>query len=465
MNIVKDQLKIIPMKEKVVLPISFRDDVETGSGKPEEGATKSKIFAQNAAPTADYKPGDLWFDTNDNNTVYRANESLAWASVKDGSILAEGDISLANLGEKSFASLTAGTITSKAINLAVTPAGGDVYIKSSTKSDFWATQILGDSTTQFDIDGTVGTTMRYTWDGTGTDPLITTYVTVGSKIGIFIGDAGADNNGTFLVTGVGTDYFEITNASGGLDLNVTIANGKLEVGEPGFIIGIDDSDSDLSKFFIGDYDRYVSWDGDTLHIKGSLRSQEFRWTTLFNEVIGTYTTGGVGTEVITQLATGVRLATDTSTNDSAYIRKNISNIVPYFMTWDKERIVRFLVNFTDITNQDITMVFGDAGSNQRKIGFNVSDNLLTGITSDGTSQTTTGTLATISAATQYVLEARFFPGDRCEFYINNVYISQTSLYLPSGTSDAERMIHCLITTGENAAKTMELYLWEIWQEY
>jgi len=53
MKIDTQPLDIIPIKEKVVLPISFRDDVDTGSGKPDEGATRSKIFAQNSAPTGE----------------------------------------------------------------------------------------------------------------------------------------------------------------------------------------------------------------------------------------------------------------------------------------------------------------------------------------------------------------------------------------------------------------------------
>jgi len=60
-------------------------DIE-GLNKPENNATRNQIFAQNDAPTADYKEGDLWFDTDDNNTTYRANDSLQWVSVKDGSI-------------------------------------------------------------------------------------------------------------------------------------------------------------------------------------------------------------------------------------------------------------------------------------------------------------------------------------------------------------------------------------------
>ena len=61
------------------------DDVESVN-KPDDNATNSHIFAQNSAPTIDFKEGDLWFDTDDNNTIYRANSALSWVSVKDGGI-------------------------------------------------------------------------------------------------------------------------------------------------------------------------------------------------------------------------------------------------------------------------------------------------------------------------------------------------------------------------------------------
>jgi len=59
-----------------------------GDGTPEDKATKREIFAQNSAPTINYKSGDLWFDTDDDNHAYKANDSLVWVSVRDGLILA-----------------------------------------------------------------------------------------------------------------------------------------------------------------------------------------------------------------------------------------------------------------------------------------------------------------------------------------------------------------------------------------
>jgi hypothetical protein len=61
------------------------DDIQ-GIDKADDNANKREIFAQNSAPATNYKDGDLWFDTDDSNHLYRANSALSWVSVKDGTI-------------------------------------------------------------------------------------------------------------------------------------------------------------------------------------------------------------------------------------------------------------------------------------------------------------------------------------------------------------------------------------------
>lgn len=93
---------------------------------------------------------------------------------------------------------------------------------------------LGDATTQFDITNPSGTTFRYTYDGTGTDPGISaTTVPTGAKVliqstGIQIADLGK-----FTVTGSGANYFEVTNAGGAAESNKVLGTGGyLQVTRP-----------------------------------------------------------------------------------------------------------------------------------------------------------------------------------------------------------------------------------------
>jgi len=82
---------------------------------------------------------------------------------------------------------------------------------------------LGGATTRFDITNISGSTYRYTYDGTGTNPNITSItVPVGAFVTILSISISSGNQGTFTVTGSGTNYFEVTNASGVAENDKTI---------------------------------------------------------------------------------------------------------------------------------------------------------------------------------------------------------------------------------------------------
>lgn len=90
--------------------------------------------------------------------------------------------------------------------------------------------LIGDSTTQFDITNPSGTTFRYTFDGTGTDPLITALTfPVGAIVVVNAQNFNAGNKGTFTVTDSGANYFEVTNAAGVEENDKTIGTGNIRV--------------------------------------------------------------------------------------------------------------------------------------------------------------------------------------------------------------------------------------------
>jgi hypothetical protein len=89
---------------------------------------------------------------------------------------------------------------------------------------------IGSSTTQFDITNPAGTTFRYTWDSTGTDPNISLANNpIGSLINFQTQNFNAANNGLFVVTGAGTNYVEVTNASGVTESDKTIGTGYIVI--------------------------------------------------------------------------------------------------------------------------------------------------------------------------------------------------------------------------------------------
>jgi hypothetical protein len=91
-----------------------------------------------------------------------------------------------------------------------------------------STSDRGSSSTRFDITNTAGTTVRYTYDGTGTDPVISSATFVpGYSVFIYTDSAGINgvNLGSFTITASGANYFEVTNASGLAQNDKTLSGG------------------------------------------------------------------------------------------------------------------------------------------------------------------------------------------------------------------------------------------------
>lgn len=110
---------------------------------------------------------------------------------------------------------------------------------------------IGLADSQFDVTNPSGTTFRYTYDGTGTDPGITSLtVPIGTTVIISAGSGFASGNeGTFTVTGSGSNYFEVTNASGVVESDKTITtNGYISVSSGTYTTGIHPDISDLKVF-------------------------------------------------------------------------------------------------------------------------------------------------------------------------------------------------------------------------
>jgi hypothetical protein len=105
-----------------------------------------------------------------------------------------------------------------------------------SNSDGFYPYTIGASSTQFDITNTTGTTFRYTYDTTGTDPEIGENIQVNSQVVINGQNFTVANNGTFTVTAFSTNYFEVTNASGVVESNKTLGTGSLSVGRNNFVL-------------------------------------------------------------------------------------------------------------------------------------------------------------------------------------------------------------------------------------
>lgn len=102
--------------------------------------------------------------------------------------------------------------------------------KTQTLSIFSFKDTTATSSTRFDITNPSGTTFRYTYDGTGTNPTINaTTFPIGSRVYINSTNINDSNEGVFTVTGSGSNYFEVTNASGIAENDKLIGSGSLKI--------------------------------------------------------------------------------------------------------------------------------------------------------------------------------------------------------------------------------------------
>jgi hypothetical protein len=85
-------------------------------------------------------------------------------------------------------------------------------------------QSIGDGTTRFDLTKS-GNTMTVTYDGTGTDPLITALAfPIGTIVDYYSFNGNVLNNGRFTITGSGANFVQWTNASGVAQDNIVVGS-------------------------------------------------------------------------------------------------------------------------------------------------------------------------------------------------------------------------------------------------
>jgi len=431
-------------QENVEAPSNW-DDIQSVN-KPEDNATKREIFTQDDAPTKDFKEGDLWFDTDDNNHIYVANSALAWVSQRDGTIVTaagtanwsevvdddsnkpesnadvtgdhEADVSLANLGEKSFASLTAGTITSKVITLATDNA--DVKIQAG-KTDFGQ-----DTTDGFILGRDYSDSNKAKLEITGgtiTGGIIQT-ATTGQRVAIGSNkiefwDSSNNSCGTLL----------------GLSEELNIAGANVYIVASLKIYGI---------LQMEDYPIY----GNIFPNKWCLNFDGWgpEDTTYWR---GWRETGTGGNQANNALQFGgYLLETGAVTNN--YVQTYAAVNADWALNWDQNPSFQVFAKYGSTTSQDSFMGMGDTTNG---FGFYVEDGTLSAIVwTAGSEYKTTITGITLTNFNTY--EAIYNYGTDIKFYVNGVLKHTQTTNLP--TTESTTIFIFYILTSSDA--TRKLYI-------
>ncbi len=213
-----------------------------GSTVIDSGILSNFDFIPTVGATRNLRAGFLTSAGNDGKLQYRyldAGGTVNWVNLKTGltnvrlsycsywdNTALVNDVLWVDGSNNIFRWNGAVTTLASATSNTVTKQGTETWAQMGFASYSLAT--IGSSSTQFDITNPSGTTFRYTWDTTGTDPAITaTSVPVGSYILLAAQNFNAANNGLFVVTGSAANYFEVTNVSGVVESNKTIGSGHI----------------------------------------------------------------------------------------------------------------------------------------------------------------------------------------------------------------------------------------------
>ena len=166
-----------------------------------------------------------------------------------------------------------------------------------------------------DVAGTVGMSSAVTagddirfWAGHATPSLApfrvteagTFYASSGTFTGSITGSTGVFS-GTMSVAGLTAG----TISSKDIVLGITAGTGDVAIRagktdftntETGFILGLDDSDADKPKFYIGSATNYLNWDGSALTVRGVLNADDITAGTLTGRTV-IAKTGTTGTNI------------------------------------------------------------------------------------------------------------------------------------------------------------------------
>lgn len=201
---------------------------------------------------------------------------------------------------------------------------------------------------------------------------------------------------------------------------------------------------------------------------GGLTYDDFIYETFFEALDGFYIDKS-GAEVVD--AGHIQLSIDTLGSANSYVTfyKKSQRDNPV-LTWDKERRLRFAIWANSQSDQygDFEMVLGYQAIVDHHIGFVIYDGVLKGSVGNGTDQTTVDLFTIAAAAWTYAprLELHHYPGDRVDFYVNDVLTGtiDTPSLLPSGTTYADSLIGLDIRNNAHA-KTLWFRVsnWKFWQ--
>lgn len=194
---------------------------------------------------------------------------------------------------------------------------------------------------------------------------------------------------------------------------------------------------------------------------------DFYFNTWFEAVDGYEVIAYYGGGAVIDSA-GLHVTGSGSTGQSVTIRKEITYSTPA-LSWDKKRELKTTLRFRFNQGEEGYCLVGLGGiESQYFVGWVVEAGVLYGVV--------TGDLGPTRAQLEVLgvdwfdetrrLKIVYNPPSYVQFYVNDVLVATITTGLPTGDSEAGKILHFRIVPG-TPAWNIELFcsLWSVWQEY
>uniref|UniRef100_A0A6M3KAR4 Uncharacterized protein n=1 Tax=viral metagenome TaxID=1070528 RepID=A0A6M3KAR4_9ZZZZ len=282
-------------------------ELDGNPATPDNNANNRQTFAQASAPTINYNPGDIWFDTDDNNHPYQANSSYTWVSMRDAGASptptgsngwssdlvfsatdyrvvawATGTLTLANSTAYSITGANTGNMAALTYIYLDTDTSSTALQTTTTASTAVGTNKLLVAVAKNNSDTSSKASFQVFGGGGGNGIFVDFIAANSASTNEFVSNTAQIKN--LIVTDAKINDLAVDKLTAGsitskaITLAVAAGTGDTYIGagktdftntDNGFILGIDDSDSDLSKFYIGDSSYYLNWTGAALNVNGA----------------------------------------------------------------------------------------------------------------------------------------------------------------------------------------------------
>ncbi len=183
---------------------------------------------------------------------------------------------------------------------------------------------------------------------------------------------------------------------------------------------LDKKSKDIINTVVGDSILDIAW------------TKYFYYSTFFESIDG-YNNHNDGSGATICTSQFVTMNTGATANSVVYLQK--SPLDQNVLRWDREARVRFGAGFSPTANGTIYLSVGDFhnlgdAANATHYGFLIHNNALFGSCSFGTAQSTVN-LNTPVISQIFTLEARYLPGVRIDFFVDNLLKGSITTNLPT----------------------------------